>query len=368
MTPPSHCRAAVVDSYGAALEVREVEVPTPEPGALTVRVETATLCGSDVHTWQGAIKNLPIEPPLILGHEIVGVVEAFGAGAEVDSVGTPLALGDRVVWEHEACGHCRYCTIEREPVLCPNRRVGMFRNCEEFPFTAGGLSEYSYVWPRAGRLRVPDDVKSTWAAAASCALRTVVMAFERLGRIDTDHTVLVQGSGPLGLFGVALAAVANPRRVIVVGAPAARLEVARAWGATDLVSVEELDREARLARVAELTDGEGPDVLVELSGAPGAFAEGVEMAGKNARYMVVGTLGGPAQEVAVPRIATRNLRIMGSLSGDVSSYHKALRFLGRFRDRFDWDLLFGDPYPLERATEALEDLRSMKEIKPVVVP
>jgi threonine dehydrogenase-like Zn-dependent dehydrogenase len=179
---------------------------------------------------------------------------------------------------------------------------------------------------------------------------------------------LIQGAGPLGLFATALASIASPRQLIVVGAPAQRLTVARAWGATNVVSIEELDREARVQHVAELTDGEGPDVLLEMSGAPTAVAEGIEMAGRNARYVVVGTLGGPSQEIPVARIATRNLHITGSLSGDISAYHKALGFLSRFRDRFDWNLLFGAPYSLERASEALRNLRAVSDIKPVILP
>jgi L-iditol 2-dehydrogenase len=358
----------VVPEFGAPLEVREVRVPKADPGALVVRVEVTTICGSDVHTWQGGVGNLPVEPPLILGHEIVGVVEEIGPGAERDSIGRELRVGDRVVWEHAACGHCRWCSVEHEPTLCPNRRVGMFHNCEQYPHTVGGFAEYSYVWPRAGRLRVPDDVESIWAAAASCALRTIMHAFERMGRIDTLSTVLIQGSGPLGLFATAVAAVQEPARLIVVGAPEQRLALARAWGAETTISIEEFpDRDARIARVRELTD-DGADVLFEVSGAPGAFSEGVEMAGRGARYCVVGTLGGPPQSVQVPRITARELNVLGSLSGDIGTYYQALEFLRRYRDRFDWAQLFSDPFGLEDATQALEQLRTMAEIKPAIVP
>jgi L-iditol 2-dehydrogenase len=366
----STCQAAVLTSFtGEALEVRTVSVPeAPEPDALIVAVDVTTLCGSDVHEWLGHLApNLPIKPPLILGHEIVGVVEQIGPGAERDSVGNPLVVGDRVIWEHEACGHCHWCSVAREPTLCPNRRVGMFSNCETFPFTVGGLSEKSYVWPRSGRVRVPDDVKSTWAAAASCALRTVIMAFERLGPIEPTSSIVVQGAGPLGLFATAVASTMGPRQVITIGAPDTRLELARQWGADEVITVETHDRGARAALVEELTGG-GADIVLEMSGAPDAFAEGIDMCGRNARYVVVGTLGGAPQSIPVPRIVTRNLKIIGSLSGDISSYQKALTFMQRHKDRFDWDAMFSTPYPLDQATEALAALRDQAEIKPVVMP
>lgn len=368
-TLPDTAFAALMPAFGAELEVTEVRVPRPEPGALVVEVEVSSVCGSDVHTWQGAVSNLPVTPPLVLGHEIVGRVAAIGDGAEVDSVGTPLRLGDRVVWEHEACGKCEMCSVERQPTLCPNRRVGMFRTAEEFPYSAGGFAQYSYVWPRSGRVRVPDSVPSNAAAAGSCALRTVVNAFERLGPIDHMSRIVVQGSGPLGLFATAMAARHHPRRLVVVGAPDDRLEVARRWGAHDVVSVgRHPDPAERVAAVEELTGG-GPDVILEMSGAPGAFAEGVLMAARNARYAVVGTLGGGTQEVLVPRIVGRGLRIIGCLGSDIGSYERGLRFLEQASDEIDFGALFsGRVHGLAGATDSLRSLRNMDEIKPVLDP
>jgi D-arabinose 1-dehydrogenase-like Zn-dependent alcohol dehydrogenase len=369
-TLPDTAAAAVMASYGSELEIREVRVPRPEPGALVVEVDISTVCGSDVHTWQGAVSpNLPIRPPLVLGHEIVGRVAAIGSGGGRDSVGTPVAVGDRIVWEHEACGKCEMCTVEREPTLCPHRRVGMFRNADEFPYLAGGFAQYSYVWPRAGRIRVPDSVSSEAAAAGSCALRTVVNAFQRLGPIDHTSRVLVQGSGPLGLFAVAMAAWHRPKKLVVVGAPDDRLKVALDWGADAVVSVQEVpDPADRKALVEQLTDG-GPDVLLEMSGAPGAFAEGVMTAARNARYVVVGTLGGPAQEVMVSRIVGRGLRIIGCLGADIGSYHRALQFLAAADRELDWTAMFsGRRHGLAGSTDALRSLQGMAEIKPVIDP
>lgn len=363
-------RAALLHSFGAELQVVEVPVPRPEPGALVVRVEASTVCGSDVHMWKGAVNPIfPLVLPINLGHEIVGAVVAIGDGAEIDSVGNPIRVGDRVVWEHAACGRCEACTILHEPTLCPDRQVGMFRTATEFPYTAGGFTEYSYVWPRSGRLRVQDKVPSDIAAAGSCALRTVVSAFDRLGPIDFRSRVVVQGAGPLGLFATAMAAVHRPRQLVVVGAPDDRLELARCWGATDVVSVDEYPgSEERISKVVDITDG-GPDVIVEVSGAPGAFGEGVLFARRSARYVVVGTLGGPDQAVNVARIVSRQLRIVGSLGSDIGAYDGAMRFLADFADEFDWSRMFtGKHYGLGECTEALESLEQMSEIKPVIVP
>ena len=362
--------ASVVREYGEPLEVVEYPVPTPEPGALVVRVDATTMCGSDVHAWEGAyIGVLPIQTPLILGHEVVGVVEAIGAGAELDALGRPVNIGDRVVWSHEPCGHCYQCTIDREPTLCPNRRLGMMECSDRAPHFSGTFAQYSYVWPNSGRLLVPDDVKSEWASASSCALRTVVNGVEAAGEIDYRHTVVVQGAGPVGLFCAAVVATHSPAQLIVVGAPRSRLEVARAYGADHVIDIDEhRDPPARQQMIDDLTGGRGADVVFEASGAPGVVGEGVQMVAPGGRYILIGSVGGPPQEILAGRIVTRQLTVRGSFGGDIDSYYKALEFLRRFRTRFDFNLVLGERYGLGSVTDALQKMQRYEDIKPVIVP
>lgn len=362
--------ASVVREYRRPLDLVEYPVPRPEPGALLVRVDVATMCGSDVHAWEGAYEGvLRVEPPLVLGHEVVGIVEEIGAGADRDSLGRPLSVGDRVVWAHEPCGRCRQCTVDRQPTLCPNRRIGMMESSARPPHFTGTFAEYSYVWPKSGRLRVPDDVKSEWASAASCALRTVVNAVERAGVIDYRHNVVIQGAGPVGLFLTAVVATHSPARIIVVGAPDARLEVARSFGADYTVSIEAYpDPQQRQEYITQLTEGRGPDVAFEASGGRNAVSEGTDMLAPNGRYVLIGSVGGPPQQIAVGRLVTRGLTVTGSFGGDIDSYHKALEFLRRNRSRFDFDLVLGDRYPLGQVTAALERMQAFDDIKPVIVP
>lgn len=362
--------AAVVREYRQPVEIVEYPIPEPEPGALVVAVDVATMCGSDVHGWNGAYEGvLPVELPLILGHEVVGRVTAIGPGAEWDSMGTPVAIGDRVVWTHEPCGRCHACTIDKQPTLCPHRKLGMMTSSEEFPHFNGTFAQYSYVWPRAGRLVVPEDVSSPWASAASCALRTVVNAVERAGRIDYLDTVLIQGAGPLGLFATALAATHSPRTIVVVGGPEERLAVARAYGADHTISIEEYpDPTDRQALLRELTDGRGASVGFEVSGAPGVVTEGIEMIAPNGTYILVGSVSGAPQPVPAHRIVNRGLTVRGSFGGDIDSYYKALEFLRAHRDRFDWDLVLGREYALDQLTDAFEAMQGYRDLKPVIRP
>ncbi|MBW0101111.1 alcohol dehydrogenase catalytic domain-containing protein [Pseudonocardia sp. KRD-291] len=250
MSTDTSGRAAVLAEYSAPFVVEDFPRPVPEPGALVVDIEAATVCGSDVHVWLGHLAGrLPITPPLILGHEMAGRVTAVGSGADLDSLGRPVRIGDRVVWAHTPCGRCHQCTVEREPTQCAARYIGYLNDCSVPPHFTGSFAEIGYVIPRAGRLLVPDAVDSAWASAGSCALRTVVRALEVAGPIDHTDTVVVQGAGPLGLFATALLSLHNPRKLIVVGGPADRLAVAAGWGATDTVPVEEHPDAAERAEI-----------------------------------------------------------------------------------------------------------------------
>jgi threonine dehydrogenase-like Zn-dependent dehydrogenase len=190
-----------------------------------------------------------------------------------------------------------------------------------------------------------------------------------VGRIGPHERVVIQGAGPLGLFATAVASNAGIRDLIVVGAPSARLALAQRWGARAVVSVEELPTaEARLARVRELTGGTGADVVFELSGAPYAFAEGLDFLRPGGRYAVVGQLGGPLTPVQAALIVRKQATILGVQSADIGQFWKALEFVRGTADRFDFEAMLTTRYPLARINEAIQSMQAFREIKPLVLP
>jgi threonine dehydrogenase-like Zn-dependent dehydrogenase len=363
---PRHSRAAVLRRFGERLRVEEVPVPREiEPGAILARTEACSICGTDVHLWDGTLA-LKVDLPVILGHEMVGRIVKLGAGAERDSVGQKLSEGDRIVWTHTACGHCFFCTVARQPTLCENRRAYMYENMERPPYLLGGFSEYGYVLPESGRIRVPDNVPNELASLCSCAFRSVMNAFDNLGGIAPDETVAIQGAGPLGLLATALAKTAGARKVIVIGAPAPRLELAERFGADAAISIEQHDVAARLAAVRDATDGRGADVVMEFTGHPAAFGEGLEMVRRGGRYLIVGQLGEGATTIKPSTIVRKNIRIIGSFSGDARSYWKALTFVSRHMEDIPFGAMISNRYRLDQVNEALQSMKRLEEIKPLI--
>ena len=150
---------------------------------------------------------------------------------------------------------------------------------------------------------------------------------------------MVQGTGPVGLFATVMAARSGAAKVIAIGAPADRLEVAKKWGADDIISVD-IPHAERVNRVKEFTGGLGADLVIEGSGARSAFTEGVDLVRRGGRFLVIGQVGPDSVNFLPAAVVGKEIDIIGSLSGNVSDYYKAICFLDNNRGRFDFDAMF----------------------------
>jgi threonine dehydrogenase-like Zn-dependent dehydrogenase len=212
---------------------------------------------------------------------------------------------------------------------------------------------------------VPDEVAAPLAASAACALRTVMHGFDLLGAIRSDETVLVQGAGPVGLYAAAVARDRGARRVLVIGAPANRLAVALAWGATDVL---DLDAVAELPErrdwVLERTAGRGADATFQCA-TLAAVAEGLALTRAGGRYI---SIGGGGAAVTIPASAWgRLVEIKSVVAAEGRHFYQALAFLAS-RRHIPFERLITGTYPLERATDALQAMADFREVKPVILP
>jgi threonine dehydrogenase-like Zn-dependent dehydrogenase len=155
--------------------------------------------------------------------------------------------------------------------------------------------------------------------------------------------------------------------VIVVGAPAGRLALAERWGADHVIDIDDVkEHAARKEIIYALTNGRGPELVVECSGYAPAFAEGVDLVQKGGRYLVVGQTS-PAEITFSPyTILQKNMQIIGSGGAVIHHFYKALQFIKARRDKYPLGDIVSRKYALEDINEALADMQAGKEIKPAI--
>lgn len=366
MALPTSTEAAVLTEFNADLQLQELALPAElEPGAVLVEIATATLCGTDVEIWQGKMP-MPEMLPMVLGHEMIGRIIGVGSGAK-DVLGRELKVGQRIGWSESTCGECHACRVERRPVGCDKRGYGFLQRSDRFPFSTAGLAKHAYVTPRAEKLLLPESIDSRIAAMAGCASKTVLRAFDRAGGIRVGENVVIQGSGALGIFATAVARLSGAAKVITVGAPQARLDLAAEFGADVTVGLEG-GAEARIGAVMEATDGRGANKVFDFAGAPGVGAEAVHMTAARGTFTVVGSTGFFPTELYLGEIMGKELAIVGSLNGDISDYHHAISFFESFGDSMPWDKLFSPAVGLAGASDAVRSMAALETVKAVVDP
>lgn len=353
-------KVAVVTAFEGPLEIWTVPIPALEPGGVLVKVEAATLCGTDAHRWQ---HHIEVALPFVPGHETCGrIVETNGP--VVDILGAPLAVGDRIITSYLNCGHCFWCQVSRQTSLCPE--VKFFGGWHPTQLL-GGCAEYHYFPPRASLIRVPDEVSSPLAASAACALRTVIHGFEHLGRIDPHETVVVQGAGPLGLYAAALARDRGAKQVFLIGAPAARLAVAKDFGADDVLDLDVVtDPQERAAWIRARTGGRGADAVINCASSP-AFVEALQLVRRGGRVVTIG-VAGEGKVAYDHELLWKGLRVSFVVMAEARHFMQAIEFLASRRDAFPFDKMLSNRFDLAGTTQALQGMAAFREIKPVIFP
>jgi threonine dehydrogenase-like Zn-dependent dehydrogenase len=288
-----------------------------------------------------------------------------------DFTGEPLREGDSITWASNIpCGTCHWCVVEKERTLCENRKVyGINQRFDEGPRLSGGWAEAIYLQPGSAVFRLPDGIAPEQAIALGCAGPTAVKGVLETVRIGVGDTVVVQGSGPVGIAAAMYAHLAGAGQVIIVGGPANRLELAREIGVghhhIDIFSITE--QAERIGRVLALTpQGRGADVVLECTGVPSAVAEGMEMARRNGQYLVLGQYTDRGETPINPHVITRKqLKVYGSWAFAEAQYARYVRTLPQLAARFDLGRLV-TYYPLAEANQALADMASGAVMKAVL--
>ena len=373
-------QVATYDGPGTPPRIRTVPRPATPRKAGLIRIEACGVCGTDLHILKGHWPR-PLPWPLTLGHELAGVIEEIGPELDSDFMGEPLETGARVMLPPlMPCGECYYCVhypARANKCLQPTY-YGRYIPFEKPPHLWGGWAEMVYVdlemFPATKIYRLPERLSSlrgTLSEPLACCVRALNRAVSA-GGFRSGDTVVIQGSGPIGLLCLVAAQEMGAGRVVVVGAPEnPRLALCRRFGAAATVSLDDHpDPRSRTEAVRRLAGRFGADLVVEASGHPSAGPEGIEMLRDGGTYVEMGQFTDAGSiETNWHRICSKDITILGSWAFTANDIPLGIRMLERCLDRYPWDqmqVLF--PFSREGIMAATEAASAMRCVKATIVP
>ncbi len=319
-------------------DVRVEEVhdpPSPASGQVQVKVAWCGICGTDLHEYMGGPLYIPtseahpvtgVRAPVIIGHEMSGLITALGEGV------TGFKVGDRIAaCPIIGCGECHWC------------KTGSMAQCDKVAFLGtswwgGGFSErlnlYAYQCYHLPD-SMPDEIGALVEPFSSTA-RAVIRA-----GVSLEHNVAIVGSGPIGLMSLLAAVIVGAKRVVAVEVAERRIEAAKQCGATAVINPNSEDA---LQRAEELTDGEGFDVVVECVGQESTGLLAGRLTRTRGKLVVMGVFEKPAP-LDFTDLVFREKTVMGSMSG-YGVFDEAITMMGD--PRFRGDVLITQRIRLER--------------------
>lgn len=326
-------------------EVQQRPVPQPGEGELLVRNMVCGVCGTDVHIYHGEPGSATVTPPIVLGHEYAGVVEAVGPGVKEFSPGGRVTVDPNIY-----CGLCRPCRSGKKQ-LCENMQaVGVTRD--------GGFAQYSVV-PATQALPLDQDLDFSAAAMAeplACCIHGMDLAGVRSGDV-----VLVIGGGAIGLLMTQLAKLAGAGAVVVSEPVEARRKVALSLGADGAFDPLAGDPGSQFEAITGQT---GADVVIECVGKPAAVAQAFATAAKGTTVVLFSVPAPDArQELSLFDVYKKELTIRGSfVNPDTQGRAVALLNAGKIQTA----PLITHRFALEQMDEAIKTQMGVESIKVVV--
>jgi S-(hydroxymethyl)glutathione dehydrogenase/alcohol dehydrogenase len=362
-------RAVLCRELNKPVVVETITVDGPKRGEVTVKIAACGVCHSDLSATNGTIA---LPPPLVLGHEGAGEVVEVGEGV------TGLAVGDHVVASFiYMCGKCRFCSGGR-PVLCVEQGKALLTPPEGTPRTkdadgkplnifsgCGVMAEYATL-SVDNVVKIDPKIPLDRAALVGCAVTTGVGAVFNTARVEPGSTVAVFGCGGVGLNAIQGAAIAGAGRILAIDTMDAKLEMARKFGATDVLKVVPGQDPTR--EIKKLTGG-GPDYAFECVGS-GALAEAAYKAiRRGGKAVIVGVAR--ATEAASFKPMTmvfEEKSLQGSYFGSCVPRIDFPRMLQLYMaGKLKLDELITQRYKIDEAPQAFADLESGKNARGVIV-
>lgn len=353
-------KAAVFLGPGKGYELREFDIPDPEPDAIVIKVTMGGICGSDLHIWRGDSPVFAAMAGGVVGHEMTGRVYKLGSNITTDSLGQPLKEGDRVCYAYfYPCHRCYQCN-KGQYAACPHKMMRMMGGPSPFN---GAYAEYYYL--RAGHwaFKVPDELTDEMVTSVNCALSQVTYGLNQVG-FGFGDTLVVQGAGGLGMNACGVAKEMGADKIIAIDGLADRLELAKQFGADETINISDFPTpEARVQRVMELTSGRGADVVGEFVGLPQAVPEGLQMVRSGGTYLEIGNISfGSSVAFDPSSLVWGSKTIAGVVMYDPWVIPKALDYLVRTKNTYPHEeVVSHDKYKLDEINRAFEEAEWQKE-------
>jgi S-(hydroxymethyl)glutathione dehydrogenase/alcohol dehydrogenase len=349
-------KAAVFREMGKAMEIEDISISKPIGREVLVRLKAVGVCHSDLHILTG---DLPHPLPAVLGHEAAGIVEQVGP--EVHTV----KPGDHVVvclTFH--CGHCEQCDsghshrcTTSEAMRSEDEPPRLFRDQERFaPFMNMGAFAEQILVHESGCVPMRRDMPFDRACLISCGVTTGLGAAIRAAAVRPGETVAVIGCGGVGLSAIAGAAIAGAGRIIAIDRLAPKLELARTFGATDVVDGSQGNV---VEQVMEFTGGRGVDHVLECIGLKQTIEDGYTMLAKGGLETIVGAARFDLKVEFSALAFLREKKVQGSMMGGVRNGIDIPRYIDMYMDgRLKLDEMISRRRPLSEVNEAFDDMRT----------
>eukprot|EP00747_Dinoflagellata_sp_TGD_P179575 gnl/TRDRNA2_/TRDRNA2_30605_c0_seq1.p1 gnl/TRDRNA2_/TRDRNA2_30605_c0~~gnl/TRDRNA2_/TRDRNA2_30605_c0_seq1.p1 ORF type:complete len:439 (-),score=72.03 gnl/TRDRNA2_/TRDRNA2_30605_c0_seq1:51-1367(-) len=370
-----HAQAAVFRGPGQPFEMVQLELPDKlREGELLVRLEVATICGSDLHTVHGK----RTEPtPLVLGHEGVGIVEQIGkdifSGNRPRHADWDLKEGDRITWTvADSCGICPECSLHKLPQKCISLMKYGHAELENGSGLNGTYASHIVLRRGTHVVRLPDDLSSRICAPANCALATVANSLDmaRLPRFGSNNSAVVQGAGLLGIYSVAwLKKRVGMDRIFCFDVSPERLRTAEAFGAIPILVENGEDKALERAQKIRELCPRGVDLVVEMSGVKHVVPEGVQLLRNGGHYAFAGMVHPDSMLSALTgeTIIRKCLTIRGVHNYTPWNLDEAVNFLKTYQKELPFEsVLSPRNFPLNKMDEAIKEAESGQYCRVVV--
>lgn len=339
-------RAAVFERPNSPLVVTKIPRPTPGPGEVLVEVAACGFCHTDLHYLDHGVPTAKA-PPLVLGHEIAGLVRERGAGADHPPIGAPVLIPAVL-----PCGACTLCRTGRENV-CPHMR--MFGNHID-----GGFAEY-VVAPARDVVRLPPGLDLAESSIIADAVSTAFHAVVNRAQVRAGETVAIIGCGGVGMSAVQIARLAGAR-VVAVDLQDEKLETAKRLGAEAVLNPSRTSNAAKQLRT--LTAG-GADVAIEAVGSPATIELGMAALGRGGRLCLIGYQEKPVP-LPVGRLMFYEQALIGSLGCRPADYPRILELAQS--GRIQLEPLVSHRFALAQINDAANRLRAGSSLRSIIEP